>query len=228
MKQSDLEKITELVTQQVLAALKERSGVTPPSSDGREKILVVGTPGNVLPEALLRRAVCYDLEDYRTHRDILRYDRVFIAFLSTAQLCDIALGRSGDAASCAVVHALLEGVETLMPDEALSYRRYKGRGSSALYQLLESYERTLRAFGVKNPGRERDYTQPPAKPPKYQAPALNVPLGSARPNFSKLITEAEAERLISLGGEVRLPAGSIVTPSARDAFAAAGVCVTEE
>ena len=227
MKESELERIAELVTRQVLAVLEKRREEMP-VSDGRKRVLILGNPRKALPESLLRQAVLFDVEDYRTHQDVLRYDRIVIASLTMTQLSDIARGRSGDAVSCAVVHALLEGIECVMPEDAPSYKRYEGRGSAALYQMMEGFERTLRSFGVKTAGLDRSFPEIPAKPPKYCAPALNVPQGSAQPNFARLITEAEAERLIAQGGEVRLPAGAIVTPSARDVFAAAGVSVTEE
>lgn len=227
MNQSELERITELVTRQVVAALEKRREEETPVSDGRKRVLIVGKPRKALPESLLRRAVLYDIEDYRTCQDVLRYDRIVIASLTITQLSDIAHGRSGDAETCAVVHGLLEGVECVMPEDAPSYKRYEGRGSAALYRMLEGYERTLRAFGVKTAGNERTFAEIPAKPPKFSAPPLNVPQGSARPNFAHLITEAEAERLTAQGGEVTLPAGAIVTPLARDVFAAAGVVVRE-
>lgn len=228
MEQAELDRIIEQVTRRVLEAVAERGSKPAPETDGFCKVLVVGGKTDEVPEALRRHAVLYDLEDYRAHQNILRYDRVLICALTVTQLCDIAQGRIGDAASCAVVHALLAGVETLMDDGACSYRKYAGRGSTALYQLLEGYERTLRAFGVKPPERTYDRPLPEAKPPKYAAPPVSVPKGSARPNFSRLITEAEAEQLAARGGAVRLPAGAIVTPSARDVFAAAGVSVTTD
>ena len=227
MKESELERIAELVTRQVLAVLEKRREEAP-VSDGRKRVLILGNPRKALPESLLRQAVLFDVEDYRTHQDVLRYDRIVIASLTMTQLSDIARGRSGDAVSCAVVHGLLEGIECVMPEDAPSYKRYEGRGSAALYQMMEGFERTLRSFGVKTAGMDRSFPEIPAKPPKYCAPVLNVPQGSAQPNYARLITETEAERLIAQGGTVRLPAGVIVTPSARDVFAAAGVSVTEE
>lgn len=228
MKQSELDRITELVTREVLAVLEKHRSTETPDTEGREKVLVIGTPRRALPESLCRRAVLYDLEDYGIHQDVLRYDRIIIASLTMTQLSDIARGRSGDAASCAVVHGLLEGVEVFMPDDAPSYKRYEGKGSAALYRMMEEFERTLRSFGVKNTGREREYPEIPARPPKYAAPQLTVPQGSAQPNYARLITEAEAERIVARGSAVFLPAGTIVTPSARDVFSAAGITVTEE
>lgn len=228
MEQSDLEKITELVTRQVLAALSAQETECADDVCGRTRVLIVGKARKELPEMITRRALLYDLEDYRKHGDILRYDRVYIASLGTKDLAEIALGISGSPASCAVIHALLEGIETLMPEDAPTYRRYEGKAGAAMFRLFEGYERTLRTFGVRTPAKERVYPELPSKPPKYAAPALNVPAGSARPNFSRLITEEEAERLIAQGDFIRLPADCIVTPLARDVFAAAGVNLAEE
>jgi hypothetical protein len=51
----------------------------------------------------------------------------------------------------------------------------------------------------------------------------------ARPvSLSTLITEADAKRLVKPGGKVRLPKGSILTPSAKDIFAEAYCKIEKE
>lgn len=47
-----------------------------------------------------------------------------------------------------------------------------------------------------------------------------------RPNARLLVTETQAMELLAQGGPVQLPAGFILTPSARDVFARAGVWPT--
>lgn len=224
MKQSELDHLVEQVTQQVLAALGGEQAACSPQQEGFAKVLVVGDGADCLPEALRRDAVVLDIEDYRTNRNILRYDKVVIAKLNITQLADIAQGRIGDEVSCAVLHALLNGIDTLILENALSFRKFAGKGSTALYHLLESYAQTLQVFGVKPVGRAQPAQRelPPPKPPKFKAPTVTAPRGSARPNEGCLVTEAQALAMVK-AGEVCLPEGAILTPSARDVFAQAGV-----
>lgn len=223
MERSDLEYIVDLVTQQVLSAVKAQQTPCAPQAEGFSKVLVVGKPKRELPEELVRDTVLYDLEDYKGCKNILRYDRVIITHLTTLQLADIALGRPGDEAACAVLYALLSGVDVFLMEDALSFRRFAGKGSTALYHLLEGYAQTLQIFGVKQVSRQRRQEPPPAKPPKFAAPLVSVPTGSASPNADRLITEARALELVKAGGGVRLPQRAILTPAARDVFAQAGV-----
>lgn len=222
MNPSELEHIVNLVTQQVLAAMGQTGDRPCPQLDGLSRLLVVGSSNAPLPEELCRDAVVLDLEDYRQHQNILRYDRVIITALDTTQLADIALGRAADEVTCAVLQALLSGIDTYMLESALSFRRYAGRGSTALYRLLENYARTLEVFGVKMAGQTPKQVLAEPKPPKFKAPAVVAPKGSGMPNASRLITEAEAGELLKQGTPVSIPAGAIVTPLARDLFARSG------
>ena len=229
MNQSQLEQIVALVTQEVMAAMGgQRPCGQSPETEGYSKMLVIGEAKEILPEELCRDTVLFDLKDYEAHKNILRYDRVLIASLTMAQMADIALGRAAcDEATCAVLNALLNGVEVYMMESALPHRKFAGKGSTALYNLLESYARTLQVFGVKNIRKQIKQELPEAKPPKFQAPAIVVPKGSGKPNPNQLITEAEALQLVK-EGVVELPAGAIITPSARDVFAKAGVEIRRE
>lgn len=223
MNQSELERIAELVTRQVLAAMEGTPPDCAAQQDGRPRMLVIGPAGSPVPEHLCRNAVRLELCDYQANRNILRYDLLVIAQLSTAQLADIALGRETDDGVCAVLHALLNGIDVYMLDSALSFRQYAGKGSTALYRLLESYARTLGVFGVKlvDP-RPAPAVPAEPKPPKFKAPAVEAPRGSAVPNAGRLITEDGAAALLKNGGPVRIPAGAIVTPLARDLLSRSG------
>lgn len=223
MERSDLEYIVDLVTQQVLCAVKAREADCASGTEGFSRILVVGSAKTELPEELTRNAVLYDLEDYKSCKNILRYDRVIVTRLTMLQLADIALGRPGEEAACAVLYALLSGVEVLMLESALSFRRFAGKGSTALYHLLEGYVQTLQVFGVKQVSRQQRPNPPSARPPKFSAPPVEVPTGSAVPNADRLITEARALELVRQGGGICLPARAVITPAARDVFAQAGV-----
>lgn len=157
MDQQELNRVVELVTRQVLAAMGQTEAEPCGRADGLEKLLVVGTVKTEIPGELLDRAAVFDLEDYRKNQNILRYDRVLIAHLSIAQLADIAQSRPGD-----------------------------------------------------------------------EAPPLPAPAVSAKPNAARLVTEADAAALVKEGGPVRLPAGAIVTPAARDVFVQARVDMLRE
>ena len=229
MDELNVQQLVEAVTKQVLAAI-EAGGQAAAAQEGKEKILVIGDPSHV-PEVLIRNAAVYPLEDYKTARNILRYQKVILGELTLAQLADIALGRDGDAVSCAAVQALLNGVEVWMLEEALPHRKCAGKGNSSLYQMLEGYVRTLQVFGVKLADRDKlcRPAEKPAAPPKFQAPAPAVPKGTACPNSGRLITETMALEMLEQAGEtVRLARGTILTPSARDVFTRARVRVEQE
>jgi ethanolamine utilization protein len=229
MNQADLEYIVGLVTQQVMAAMNQGSSAQAPQYEGMSKILVVGPEHAPIPEDLCEDSVAFGLADYCTHKNILRYDRVIITDLTTTQLADIAMARVSDDVTDAVITALLNGIDTYMLESALSFRKMAGKGSTALYNLLESYARTLQVFGIKMAGiRPKQQPLPEAKPPKFKAPAIVVPKGNAMPNANRLISEVEAAELIKAGGPVHLAANAIITPLARDMFAQARVDVIQD
>lgn len=226
MNQNELEKIIALVTQQVMAAM-EKTGCTG-IADDRDMVLVVGS-ADAVPKDLCRDSVLMDLEDYRTHKDIERYKRVVVTKLGITQLADIALGRPADEVSCAVTYALLSGVEVMMLEDALTFRRFKDKGSNALYNTLEKYAKTLSVYGVKTYRPKSNIVVPGAKLAKFAQQNAAVPRGSAMPNVGKLVTETDARLLImAQGNPVRIPVGAIITPLARDVFAHAGVEVIRD
>lgn len=221
MNQAELEQIVQLVTQQVMAAME--AAPCCPGTEGFDKVLVVGKENAPIPQELTADSVMLNLEDYKTNQNILRYDRVIITGLTITQLADIALGRIGDEVSCAVIHALLNGIDVYLLPEALGFRKFAGKGSKALYGLLEQYVQTLQVFGVKAYKPMPKQVLPEAKPAKFAAPPVEVPRGSMVPNAHRLITEAEALALVSAGGPVQLPGDAILTPLARDILAKVGV-----
>ena len=226
MNQKDLEHIVSLVTQQVIAAMdKQNSSVCTENCD---KVLIVGKNDTTIPNDLCRNSVIFDLEDYRTHKDISRYNKVIITKLTITQLSDIALGRTGDEASCAVVYALLSGVDVVMLEDALTFRRFADKGSKALYNLLEQYADTLHVFGVKTYRPTPKTLVPESKPAKFAQSKVEVPKGSAKPNVGSLITEIEARQLLAQGKTICLPSDAIITPLARDVFTHAGVEVIKD
>ncbi|MBQ6373595.1 MAG: hypothetical protein IJJ45_03825 [Clostridia bacterium] len=170
------------------------------------------------------------LEDYERCGNIKKYERVIIGRMTTLQLSGLALGLPVDGLCRAVTEALLNGVEVLMAADAPPHRTCAGQGSRALYAMLEGYVRQLMVFGVKPLEGCRDTvtTLEPPLPPEKQRPPQAVET-HARPNRDRLVTEACAKRMCAgAEGEIRFGAGTLITPAARDVFAAAGITVVIE
>ena len=225
MDQKQYEELVRLVTDQVVRVLSQGGGC--PAEEGREKVLAAGDPALVPPELAEGRVVC-PLEDYKAHRNILRYSRVVITDLTLTELSDIALGRDAGVKQCAVLQALLQGVDVFLWEEGLPFKSWSGRGSKVLHSLLSGYVQTLRTFGVKPAKQWKPEPVPEARPPKFQAPAVEVPAGTARPNAQRLVTEDGARALVKSGGPVALARDAIVTPAAWDVLRAAGVEIVKE
>ena len=225
MDQKQYEELVRLVTDQVVRVLSQGGGC--PAEEGREKVLAAGDPALVPPELAEGRVVC-PLEDYKAHRNILRYSRVVITDLTLTELSDIALGRDAGVKQCAVLQALLQGVDVFLREEGLPFKTWSGRGNKVLHSLLSGYVQTLRTFGVKPAKQWKPEPVPEARPPKFQAPAVEVPAGTARPNAQRLVTEDGARALVKSGGPVALARDAIVTPAAWDVLRAAGVEIVKE
>ncbi len=225
MDQKQYDELVRLVTDQVVRVLSQGGGC--PAEEGREKVLAAGDPALVPPELAEGRVVC-PLEDYKAHRNILRYSRVVITDLTLTELSDIALGRDAGVKQCAVLQALLQGVDVFLWEEGLPFKTWSGRGSKVLHSLLSGYVQTLRTFGVKPAKQWKPEPVPEARPPKFQAPAVEVPAGTARPNAQRLVTEDGARALVKSGGPVALARDAIVTPAAWDVLRAAGVEIVKE
>lgn len=217
------EELIRLVTEQVLGAL---TSADVPQEEGKRKILVVGKLCRV-SETAARGAVLLPLEDYQQHQNILRYDGVHITRLTLTELADTALGRTDSPAACAVVHALLENLPVTMEETALPHRAYAGKQRAGLYHLYESYVQTLQVFGVKLLSPRQLPEEKPARPARFQPPAPAPWVAHGVKNPDRVITEALALSLCT-GPEVCLPAGTIITPAARDVFAQKGVRVVTE
>ena len=228
MNQTELEMLISQITQQVVAAMGGGTKEESCCCEGYRKMLVVGKSSEMIPDELSHNTSIFDMDDYRQHRNALRYDRLVIARLTMTQLADIALGRISDDETCAVLNALLNGVEVWVLDRAFPHRKYAGKGSGALYKTLEGYVQTLQKYGVKPYIKKVKDALPPPPPPKYKAPEVKVPVGSGKPNSSKLITEVEARALVEQGSPVILSRDAILTPLAKDIFAGAKVELKRE
>ncbi len=221
------EELIALVTREVLAALEGRTAALA-APVGAPRMLVVGDREKV-PAELARECALFTVEDYARDGNILAYDRLCITRLSCVELSDIALGRDSRPAQCAVIQALLHGKEVCLLEEGLPHRALAGKGSAALYGVLEGYVRTLQTFGVKLVGEPKPLKPPSEpKPPKFAPPPTPKPIATGKPNPQRLITEELAVKLAAAGGPVCLAANAILTPSARDVFTRAKVEIIRE
>ena len=224
-------RLVSAVTEQVLRALAQGGADCPADSEGLPKALALGDTDR-LPEGVFRRCVKLTLEDYRRHGNILKYDRVIIGSMTTLQLSSLALGLPADDFCRAVMDALLNGVEVCMANDAPEHRALAGKGGNALYALLEGYARQLLVFGVKPLDallKARETSIEPPRPPEQRLPQPKYE-SHARPNRDKLVTEAGALKLCAKAenGTLRFERGVLITPAARDVFAAAGITVLIE
>ncbi len=187
--------------------------------EGYDKLLVIGDLTKV-PAKLQRDYQVLPIDDYIANRNVHRYQCILITGLTLTQLSDIAQGRDGSPESCAVVNGLLAGLNVCMTQEALPHRKYAGKSSSRIYQVIENNARLIQTYGIKMLGKDPAVTvQAPVVPPKYQAPPVQVPGGSARPNIDCLITEGQALQMITGGvRQVTVSECAIITPSAWDIF----------
>lgn len=187
-------------------------------SPGAPQMLVIGDFCEV-PEDMRGEYSLAGLEDYETCRDIRRYRRIYITKLSLADLSSIALGRDDTLVSCAVVNALLHGIEVYLDGRALWYRKLAGKGSSRLYAVIDGNVRQLESYGVKVAEEAKPAVVREIKPPKFCPPPMQVPKGSLKPNANCLITERMAAEMVKENRPVvQIPQGAIVTPSAWDVF----------
>ena len=216
MSEMSIDDIVTLITKQVMETIaqkKQAAGAADCQGEAcvesvRKKVLLVG-PKDPLPEGILTGAAIYDIEDFKAERNVLKYDQVIITKLSLDQLSDAANGRTGDPVANAIIYALLEGVDVLMTGCALCYRKFAGKGSSAFYNMYEQFAKKLQ---IKYPSK----------------PAVaHMPVFPAQD--SRLVTESDALKLAAgAKDQVTLPAGSILTPLAKDVFTRAKLKVVLE
>lgn len=221
MNEQTMEALVAEVTRQVLSAMGQAE---PPAQQvGKPHMLVLAKEGTTLPTAFTQDGVVHTLAEYEACQNILCYQRVIVGDLSITQLSDIAHARMGDGVSCAVLYALLSGVDVVLLESALAHRRFAGKGSTALYRQLEDHVSTLEVFGVKLVSPREQVELPPVKPAKFVAPSVEPPVSTAKPSVGRLITERDAMALVARGQGVELPPNAVLTPSAKDVFAQHGV-----
>ena len=236
MPEMSIDDIVTLITKQVMdtiAQKKEAASVAECQGEAcvesvRKKVLLIGAK-EVLSEGLLTGAAVYDIEDFKAERNVLKYDQVIITKLSLAQLSDAANGRTGDPVANAIIYALLEGVDVLMTGCALCYRKFAGKGSSAFYNMYEQFAKKLQIYGVKLLDSNLQLKVHEAVPPKQPSKPAAASLPVLPAQDSRLITESDALRLASgAKDQITLPAGSILTPLAKDVFTRAKLKVVIE
>lgn len=211
-----MDELVRLVTERVMAALNTENKLAEAQNEGKKKCLVLGGMEDI-PETLKQDMILFDVTDYETVQNILRYSRVIITKLTLRQLADIAAGRPGDSLCCAVCQALLQGVDVVMLETAAPHRAHAGKGSTAFYRMLEGYMNSLQVFGIKLIGKESalNYT-----PEKKQGEPVRCEV-----NGTKLITEEMAERLAKKAQEIVVPVSTIITPAAADVLKEARITI---
>lgn len=220
-----MQQIIEAVTRQVLAAMGGNAPATC-TQDDRVRYLVVGDCAQV-PSKLCMDAKLEGLDAYEKQADILRYGRVIITRLDLVQLADLAQGRPCGSACCAVIGALLNGIEVVMLETAPEHRKYAGKSSTGLYAVLENHVKTVQGFGVKLLTRDKlcETPVPAAKPPKFGGAAA-VPVQGSVSTKQRVITERDAVAMsVGAKGSVSVERGTVITPSAQDIFRRAGLTV---
>ncbi len=221
----------EMMIQQIVEAVLKEMGAGPSASccaEGSCKMLVIGDVADV-PAHVAQGCQCLTIQDYIQNKNINRYEKVMITELTMTQLSDVAQGRDGSPESCAIVHALLSGIDVLMIEKALLHRKYSGKGSSRLYQTIENNVKLIQSYGVKMLKEQIHQTLEPPKPPKFQAPKLQVPKGNAQTNEDRVITEGIAQVIAARSqGTAYISKDAIVTPSAWDVFKAKGLQVVRQ
>ena len=215
-----MKQIVEAVMQELMAQRSNASACT----EGLDKLLVIGDL-QAVPADMAEKYQIFLIDDYIQNKNIHRYQKILITSLTLVQMSDIAQGRDGSPEACAVINGLLNGLDVCMTEAAFPHRKYAGKSSSRLYEVIENNARMLQSFGIKLL-KECKVGVPliPAKPPKYQAPPIEVPKGTGHTTTDRLITEDVARSLIDGGNTaICLAANAIVTPSAWDLFKQKGI-----
>lgn len=200
-------KLVEQVLRQVLLELRQSAPERVPemAAPSGKRMLVFG-PEFLVPAEIRESCDLETAESYQGPQSLAGLDGVYVTHLSRRDLADIALGRDSSSVSCGVTSALLMGIPVYLLERGLEHRVFASCASNALYRQLEGYVRRLQEFGVHMV--------------ENQAPTRQ----EAGRRVSKLVTEADATALVRSApeGPIRIPAGTILTPSARDVFRQAG------
>ncbi len=176
-------------------------------------------------------AGCLWAEEGEYRGDIAPYTMVVCRRVSSAQLCDMALGRDTTPAACAVSRALLAGKPVYLAAEGLPHRASRAAANPRYYAMLEDYVTRLTQFGVQvapraelerllcgQSGKVPGVPEIPAAAPKRAAGETEA--------FCGVLTAEEARRLAKVcGGTLLLGPGAILTPLARDVLREKGVAL---
>jgi ethanolamine utilization protein len=199
--------LIDLITSEVINYLKSNQSN---ESVVKKPVLVLGS----IEEASCIYSDKYEyfgVDSYACDGDIEKYCFVIINKITSAQLCDIALGRDSTPYTCAVQKALLKGKKVYMFESALSHRMYKETAAKELYGMLEKYVQKLLDFGV-NFAQEKQMEFV-----SEQGCGKDVQSDTCE----KVITFTAAQRLCKNGKkQLVLPKGAIITPLAKDLFIA--------
>ncbi len=132
--------------------------------------------------------------------------RYILPHLCCASMADLALGRASGSLMTEVLRLLLSGVRVEVLE--FGYRAYADTAPGALYELYESYVKTLAAYGLVEFRRRQPDT---------------VRLRE------RLVTEKDVETAHEQGARVLMvPAAAVVTPLAREAAGSMHINILKE
>ncbi len=220
MAEMSIDDIVAVVTRKVMEALDGKQCTQTAGEDNskQKKILLIGDPVS-LPEGFTDNAAVFDIKDFETERNVLKYNEVVITRLSLLQLADAAMGRPTDSVCCAVIYALLNGVGVTITGKAFSHRKYSGKGSSFFYNIYEEYVKKLQIGGVRIIDCCTQLKVRESLPEKKVSEPAGRAVPVLPPMDSRLVTEAEALKIAAgAKDEVCFPSDAILTPLARDVF----------
>ncbi|WDP90332.1 MAG: hypothetical protein HUN04_11750 [Desulfobacter sp.] len=200
--------LIEQIVRKVLAGIRESASLESFSSC----FLILGTRENTDMEKLTAHlptgAATVFTEDRPglqvmdpVHQPSREYEGIILPSLSMTAMADLALGRATEKTGHNVLELLMSGYQVKVMD--FEYTAFREAAPPALWQLYESYRKTLEGFGLTQ-------LAPPAKG------ALTVQ--------KKLVTEQEIQRLHQQGvSRARIAERTIVTSLAKDLADALGI-----
>ena len=204
-----IESIVSAVTERVLAVLEQSQDTVCPKDEGKPKYLYFGDALN-LPQKWKLEAELLSETDYQKYGNILRYQRVVISEMDPVDLADISIARPTSVLARAVWEALLNGIEVLLMESALSHRRYSGHACPALYRMMEGHVNTLQTYGVRLISVD--------SPMLHMSQNTNQIAECVEREDLLLITEEIAKDLAVKAKELLVSKRCIITPAAMDVF----------
>ncbi len=203
----DIEKVVEKIVQEVISKLEEKK-----TEEFRNEILFAGEKRDDL---IIKYSDFLDdwkgIDFIKDGCMVEDYKIIIVPSLSLNNLIDISFAREADEISSLVIKSFLNGLDVIVLEEGLEYRKYKESSNEKFYKYIESIERRLETFGlefisvVKLKDRLKAYRNE-----KLSGPSKEI-------INKKLITKKDVTDLIELGETtILINKNTIVTALARD------------